>query len=74
MNKRFKYFLKQKAMGLLMLVISVVAVWPLEGDCTHMILTVPIGLILLLSKEMLIEDDYYYEVQERKARMRVGKR
>lgn len=74
MSKRFKYFLKQKAMGLGILVLGIVGIFVLEGDITHMVLMGPIGCGLLFTKEMLIEDDYYDEVQERKARMRVGKR
>jgi hypothetical protein len=74
MSKRFKYFLKQKAIGLVMLIASFIPLLANEGVIIHMFITVPIGLILLFSKSMIIEDDYYFEVQERKARMRVGKR
>lgn len=70
MSKRFKYFLKQKAMGLGVLLSGIACIWALEGDATHMIIAAPIGLGLLFTKEMIIEDDYYDEVQERKARMR----
>ena len=70
MSKRFKYFLKQKAMGLGLLAVGIAMMWALEGDITHMVLIGPVGCGLLFSKEMWIEDDYYYEVQERKARMR----
>lgn len=60
------YFIKQKAMGLAMLIFSVLSVPALDGDATITLVTVPLGLCLLISKEMLIVNDYYFETKERK--------
>ena len=38
------YFIKQKACGLAMLAITVLAVWATEGDITIAFITVPLGL------------------------------
>ena len=60
------YFIKQKACGLAMLAITVPAVWATEGDITIAFITVPLGLTCLISKEMLIMNDYYFTTKERK--------
>ena len=45
------YFIKQKACGLAMLAITVLAVWATEGDITIAFIIVPLGLTCLISKE-----------------------
>lgn len=41
------YFIKQKAYGLAMLAITVLAAWATEGDITIAVITVPLGLMCL---------------------------
>lgn len=48
------YFIKQKAYGLAMLAVTVLAAWATEGDITIAVITVPLGLMCLFSKKMLI--------------------
>lgn len=67
-RKRRIYFAKQRALGVLMLVLSVIIPVAMDGDATPLLITVPMGLALLLSKEMMIYNSYYMEVQERKGR------
>lgn len=55
------YFIKQKAYGLAMLAVTVLAVW---GDITIAVITVPLGLMCLFSKKMLIVDNYYFEAEK----------
>ena len=45
------YFIKQKAYGLAMLAVTVLAVWATEGDITIAVITVPLGLMCLFSKK-----------------------
>lgn len=59
------YFIKQKAYGLAMLALTVLAAWATEGDITIAIITVPLGLMCLFGKEMLIVDNYYFDTKER---------
>ena len=59
------YFIKQKACGLAMLAITMLAVWATEGDITIAVITVPLGLMCLFSKKMLIVDNYYFATEER---------
>lgn len=55
------YFIKQKAYGLAMLAVTVLA----AGDITIAVITVPLGLMCLFSKKMLIVDNYYFATEER---------
>ena len=59
------YFIKQKAYGLAMLAITVLAVWATEGDITIAVITVPLGLYMIFSNEMLIVNDFYWQTKER---------
>lgn len=61
----FYKFIKQKAYGLAMLAVTVLAVWATEGDITIAVITVPLGLMCLFSKKMMIVDDYYFATEER---------
>ena len=58
-------FIKQKAYGLAMLAVTVLAAWATEGDITIAVITVPLGLMCLFSKKMLIVDNYYFATEER---------
>ena len=66
MTRRQKYFLKQRAIGLLAIVISVIfaMVWQVSAY----IIMVPVGLALLFTRKMIWMDDYYKEVKERSGR------
>ena len=57
------YFIKQKAYGLAMLAVTVLAAWATEGDITIAVITVPLGLMCLFSKKMLIVDNYYFATE-----------
>lgn len=61
------YFIKQKLTGFVLLVLTVLAVIALDGDATVALITVPLGLYLIFSKEMLIMNGYYWETKERRA-------
>ena len=61
------YFLKQRALGAAVLVFTVLAVWILEGDATIALITVPLGLALVFSKQMLVVNEYYFRTEERRA-------
>ena len=65
-RKQRLYFAKQRVLGILMLALSVIIPVALDGDATACLVTVPMGLALLFSKEMLLYNSYYEEVQERK--------
>lgn len=65
MSKRQKYYLKQKLIGVLMLILTAVIVFCLH-DATVTVVLVPMGLMLIFSKQMIITDDYFFEVEEKK--------
>lgn len=65
-RRRKQYFIKQKAAGALLLAMTVVAVPAMDGDATIALITIPLGVLLLFSREMWINNEYYREVEERK--------
>ena len=54
-KKIFWYFVKQRLLGLAVIVLSISAVPVNDGDATFTLLTVPLGLYVLFSKEMLLD-------------------
>ena len=67
-RKRKKYFLEQKLYGAGLVLLSI-AMLPLsDGDGTHLLLFVPLGLWLMFTREMAIVTEYYYECERRERR------
>ena len=65
MNRTQWYFFKQRLIGLVMIISSwLLATATVEG--TFMTLTIPMGIYLMFTRRMVIQDKYYFEVQERK--------
>lgn len=69
-KRRRLYFLKQKVVGVFLLVLTIFAVKLLEGDATIALITVPLGLGLIFSKEKWWMDGYYFETQNEERRKR----
>lgn len=70
MTKREKYFLKQKLTGLFAMIIAVI-MGPVMYEYEALICSVvlgSLGLALMLTKDMVIVDDYFNEVEKRKGR------
>lgn len=63
MNRKQRYFVKQKLIGLGIIIGSIV-VGVLINDMTICALEIPIGLGLIFTKDMVWMDDYYYEMEE----------
>ncbi len=63
---RRRYFLKQRLIGIALLIFTMLAVKLLDGDATIALITVPLGLALVFSKQMLVVNEYYFETEERK--------
>ena len=64
-KRRRQYFIIQKLHGIALLAITALALHILDGDATIALLTVPLGLYLIFSREMLIVNDYYFRTKER---------
>lgn len=62
-RKRKRYFLTQKLYGVAMLILTAVSVKLLEGDITAAFILVPMGIMLITSKEMLIVNKYFWECE-----------
>lgn len=67
-RERKKYFAMQKLNDVALLIFTAVAIKILEGDATIAFITVPLGLSMLLSKEMLIINKYYWKCEEKAER------
>lgn len=68
-RERKKYFLTQKLYGIATLIFTVLAVYLLDGDATVALLTVPLGITLIVSKEMLIVNQYYWKCEDEKCNL-----
>lgn len=67
MSRKERYFVKQKLMGLALMMLTIM--WSFICDeVIFGIVGVPIGLWLLFTKEMVIVDDYSDEMNERRRR------
>ena len=64
-RQRRHYFLKQRLIGIALLILTILAVKLLDGDATIAIITVPLGLYLIFTGEMVIVDRFYRGTKER---------
>lgn len=64
MTRRQAYFIKQKLIGVGVLLLTAFIVFILK-EATIAFLIAPIGLVLIFSREMIWKDNYYYEVKRR---------
>lgn len=55
-TKKLKQKLKQKLMGLALIIISILAPIILDGDATISVLLFPLGLYMLITKERMVEE------------------
>lgn len=53
-KERFLYFLKQKMMGIAMIILSILIPIVCDGDATASLITLPLGLFILFTKEKVI--------------------
>lgn len=61
MNKLINYFVKQKLIGIALLIVSAIAIFIVK-EATITIITIPLGLSLIFSKRMVWKNEYFYEV------------
>lgn len=60
-QQRRRYFIKQRLSGIAILILTVLAIKTLDGDATIALFTVPMGLYMIFSKEMLIVNKFYWQ-------------
>lgn len=63
-RERFIYFLKQKLLGVVALVLTMVSTWLLDGDATIGVIMIPLGLVLIFSNKPIVYGKYYWEQEE----------
>lgn len=64
MSKKVKYYLTQKLVGLGMILLGALTYIILDRDLTVAFFMVPMGTYMLLSKEMILTNKYFFEVHE----------
>lgn len=62
-NKRAKSLRKQKILGGVLIAIGILSAILFGGDVTAALLIVPLGLYIAFTKEAVITDDYFYELE-----------
>lgn len=65
-QQRRWYFIKQRLYGLVLIIITMLAVMALDCDATIALFMLPLAGCLLFGKEMLIIDNFYWEMKERR--------
>ena len=64
-NKKVLYFRKQRRIGILTIVLSILVVLLIKEDSVVMLFfTIPSGIALLISKEPIWMDDYFWESKQ----------
>ena len=66
MTKRKIYFIKQKLIGIFGLILSVLTIHWLDGDVTAAVLLSIPSLAMIHSKKMLLVNNYYMDVMDKK--------
>ena len=64
-ERRRNYFIQQKIYGVVLLILTIAAC-AFTGDATIAVITVPLGLTLITSKQMWLLNGYYWSTKERK--------
>lgn len=62
---RRRYFLKQRLTGIALLALTILAVKLLDGDATIALITVPLGLYLIFTGEIVITAVFNRDTKER---------
>ena len=62
-RERIKYFIIQKLMGLVIVVLAVVSCI-ITGDGTAALLLIPIGIYTIFTRKLVITNTYYFEHEE----------
>ena len=62
-RERIKYFIIQKLMGLVIVVLAVVSCI-ITGDGTAALLLIPIGIYTIFTRKLVITNTYYFEDEE----------
>ena len=68
MSRRKRYFMKQKLIGLMMIIMGIVGAIitrGIDGSGAVLLIFGGLGLCMVFTKDMMWMDDYFYEVEER---------
>lgn len=58
------YFLKQKALGVFVLIFTAISIGVLDGDATVGVVMIPLGIALIFSKKPIIYGKYYWKMED----------
>lgn len=66
MTEQDLYFIKQRLVGIVILLLAALSINWLDGNATLAIFLLPISLVLILSKRMWLTNDHYFDVMDEK--------
>lgn len=61
-RERFIYFFMQRAAGVACTLFTALSAWLMDGDITIGAVAIPLGLYLICTEKMIIENDYYRKI------------
>ena len=64
-SKRYYYFMKQKLLGVALLMCAAFLAIVIDGGITASLILAPLGLYMIFTKEAITYGDYYYELHEK---------
>lgn len=71
---RKMYFVKQRLIGIITIVLSLLSSLLIDNYCSEIwticMLAIPMGVPLIFTKKMLLVDNYYLRIKKRKMRAR----
>lgn len=65
-SKRYYYYRKQRRYGIALLVLAALSAFIPDGGIVVAVLIALLGLSLIFTKDMVITDDYFYEMEAKK--------
>lgn len=74
MTRKQWYFVKQKLMGVFIILVSIAMGIVLDGDMTALLLALPVGGYLIFTKKMYLVNEYYWYIEELKEEMEEARR
>lgn len=65
MTEKQRYFVKQKLIGILLIVFGIIfTILNYGEDCPILMIMGPIGLYAIFTKRMVWMDEYYFEIKD----------
>lgn len=64
MTERQRYFVKQKLIGIALIILGIITTLLFYGDCPILLFFGPIGFYSIFTKRMILMDEYYFKIKD----------